>query len=43
MEVLKLYKREGGEERRGSTVSITLRYRISDLTDEHADVIRGGR
>jgi hypothetical protein len=33
MEVLKLYKREGGEGRKGSAVSITLCYWISDLTD----------
>jgi hypothetical protein len=33
MEVLKLYKREGGEGRRGLAVSVTLRCRISDLTD----------
>jgi hypothetical protein len=33
MEVLKLYKREGGEGRRGSTVSVTLHCWISDLTD----------
>jgi hypothetical protein len=33
MEVLKLYKREGGEGRRGSTVSVMLRCRNSDLTD----------
>jgi hypothetical protein len=33
MEVLKLYKREGGEGRRGSAVSVTLRCRNSDLTD----------
>jgi hypothetical protein len=33
MEVLKFYKREGGEGRRGLAVSITLRCRISDLTD----------
>jgi hypothetical protein len=33
LEVLKLYKREEGEGRRGSTVSVTLRCRISDLTD----------
>jgi hypothetical protein len=33
LEVLKLYKREEGGGRRGSTVSVTLRCRISDLTD----------
>ena len=33
MEVLKLYKREGGEGRRGSAVSVMLHCRISDLTD----------
>ena len=33
MEVQKLYKRQGGEGRRGSAISITLCYRISDLTD----------
>jgi hypothetical protein len=33
LEVLKLYKREEGGGRRGSTVSITLHYRISDLND----------
>jgi hypothetical protein len=33
MEVLKLYKRKGREGRRGSAVSVTLRCRISDLTD----------
>ena len=33
MEVLKLYKREEGGGSRGSTVSVTLRYQISDLTD----------
>jgi hypothetical protein len=33
MEVLKFYKRERGEGRRGSAVSVTLRCRISDLTD----------
>jgi hypothetical protein len=33
LEVLKLYKREEGEGRRGSTISVTLRCRISDLTD----------
>jgi hypothetical protein len=32
-EVLKLYKRKGGEGSRGSTVSVTLHCRISDLTD----------
>jgi hypothetical protein len=33
MEVLKFYKREGGEGRRGSTVSVMLHCQISDLTD----------
>jgi hypothetical protein len=33
LEVLKLYKREEGGGSRGSTVSITLCCRISDLTD----------
>jgi hypothetical protein len=33
MEVLKLYKREEGEGRRGSVVSVMLRCRICDLTD----------
>jgi hypothetical protein len=33
MEVLKLYKREEGGGSRGSTVSITLHCRISDLID----------
>jgi hypothetical protein len=33
LEVLKLYKREEGEGRRGSTISVTLCCRISDLTD----------
>jgi hypothetical protein len=33
LEVLKLYKREQGGGSRGSTVSVTLRYRNSDLID----------
>jgi hypothetical protein len=33
MEVQKLYKREGGEGRRRSTISVMLRCQISDLTD----------
>ena len=33
MEVLKLYKREEGGEKRGSAISVTLRCRISDLID----------
>ena len=33
MEVLKLYKREEGEERRELTISVTLRCRNSDLTN----------
>jgi hypothetical protein len=33
LEVLKLYKREEGGGSRGSAVSVTLRCRISDLTD----------
>jgi hypothetical protein len=33
MEVLKFYKRERGEGRRGSVVSITLHSQICDLTD----------
>jgi hypothetical protein len=33
LEVLRLYKREEGGGRRGSTISITLRCQISDLTD----------
>ena len=33
LEVLKLYKREEGRGRKGSVVSVTLRCRISDLTD----------
>jgi hypothetical protein len=33
LEVLKLYKREEGGGSRGSTVSVTLRCRICDLTD----------
>jgi hypothetical protein len=32
-EIGKVYKREGGEGRRGSTISVTLRCRNSDLTD----------
>jgi hypothetical protein len=33
MEVLKLYKKEGGEGRRGSTVNVTSCCQNSDLTD----------
>jgi hypothetical protein len=33
MEGIKLYKREGGEGRWGSVVSVMLRCQISDLTD----------
>ena len=33
MEVRKLYKREGGEGRRGLVVSVMLRCQNSDLTD----------
>ena len=33
MEVLKFYKRERGEGKGGSTVIVTLRCRICDLTD----------
>ena len=33
MEVLKLYKRKGGGGRKGSTITVTLRCQISDLTD----------
>ena len=32
-EIGKVYKREGGEGRKGSTISVTLRCRNSDLTD----------
>jgi hypothetical protein len=33
MEVIKFYKRERGEGKGGSVVSVTLRYRNCDLTD----------